>query len=66
MVCPKCGREEPGNATFCRGCGGRLESRVESPQQFPEAQRMGVQCPKCRNQVDSNLAFCPHCGEPMR
>lgn len=24
MFCPKCGKEQPDNPTFCRGCGWRL------------------------------------------
>jgi len=24
MFCPKCGKEQPDNPTFCRGCGQRL------------------------------------------
>ncbi|MBN2098439.1 MAG: zinc ribbon domain-containing protein [Dehalococcoidia bacterium] len=66
MFCPKCGREELGNAAFCRSCGVRLESRVGDPQQPRHAAGVAAQCPNCRNKIDANLAFCPYCGKPLR
>lgn len=33
MFCPKCGREELGNATFCHGCGERLRWREPLQQE---------------------------------
>lgn len=57
MFCPKCGREEPGNATFCRGCGERFVA--------PNAGNVKIICSKCRKPVDGTVAFCPHCGESL-
>lgn len=58
MFCPKCGKEETGNAAFCRGCGERLG--------FPAIGIRKPSCPKCLREIDGDPAFCPYCSEPLK
>jgi hypothetical protein len=58
MFCPKCGKEETGNAAFCRGCGERLGS--------PVIGAVKPSCPKCLRGIDGDPAFCPYCSEPLK
>ena len=46
MRCPSCNRESPGDASFCEGCGAKLE----------------LICPACRASVSPGARFCKKCG----
>ena len=49
MSCPSCGRENPADAAFCNGCGGRL---------------LHV-CPSCQRSNAPDAAFCNGCGQRL-
>lgn len=38
MFCPKCGSQQPDNATFCASCGSSLGHTAPQPQQQPQWQ----------------------------
>src|SRR5262249_31612018 len=49
MQCPRCQRENPPQAKFCRGCGQRLASR----------------CAQCGTELTPDDQFCMECGAPV-
>ena len=49
MNCPNCGRENPNQARFCRGCGQSL---------LPI-------CPQCGQELAPDDQFCISCGAPL-
>ena len=46
MRCPSCNRDDPGDASFCEGCGAKLE----------------LICPACKASVSPGARFCKKCG----
>ena len=46
MRCPSCNRDNPGDASFCEGCGAKLE----------------LICPACKSSVSPGARFCKKCG----
>src|SRR6201987_4649544 len=46
MACPACNHDNPGDASFCEGCGAKLE----------------LICPACRASVSPGARFCRKCG----
>jgi class 3 adenylate cyclase len=46
MRCPSCNHENPGDASFCEGCGAKLE----------------LICPACKASVSPGARFCKKCG----
>jgi class 3 adenylate cyclase len=46
MRCPSCNRDNPGDASFCEGCGAKLE----------------LICPACKASVSPGARFCKKCG----
>lgn len=48
--CVNCGQEIPEGASFCPGCGTKIETV----------------CPKCGGKVSDGHRFCPTCGEKIR
>jgi class 3 adenylate cyclase/ribosomal protein L40E len=46
MRCPSCNHENPGDASFCEGCGAKLE----------------LICPACKASVSPGAQFCKKCG----
>lgn len=50
--CPKCGKENSEEVTFCGECGNRL-----TPAK--------IKCPECGKEVEDNVKFCTSCGTPM-
>src|SRR5260370_39970639 len=46
MRCPSCNRDNPGDASFCEGCGTKLE----------------LICPACKASVSPGARFCKSCG----
>src|SRR5216684_3212543 len=46
MRCPSCHHDNPGDASFCEGCGARLE----------------LICPACKASVSPGARFCRKCG----
>ena len=49
MTCPDCGRENPTDAAFCAGCGGRVARG----------------CAGCGRSNDPGARFCNGCGTPL-
>jgi predicted ATPase/class 3 adenylate cyclase len=49
MKCPKCGHENPEDASFCNGCGQKLE----------------ITCPECKKINPPSSRFCNGCGHPL-
>src|SRR5260370_21987619 len=49
MRCPSCNRDNPGDASFCEGCGAKLE----------------LICPACKASVSPGARFCKSCGTPI-
>src|SRR4051794_31063515 len=50
MQCPRCQRENPPQAKFCRGCGHRFASR----------------CGQCGTELAADDQFCMECGTPIQ
>jgi ribosomal protein L40E len=46
MLCPKCNKDNPADASFCEECGAQLESI----------------CPACKASVSPGARFCKKCG----
>jgi class 3 adenylate cyclase/ribosomal protein L40E len=46
MLCAKCNQDNPSDASFCEGCGAKLESI----------------CPTCKAPVSPGARFCKKCG----
>src|SRR5712691_2560997 len=46
MRCPSCNHDNPGDASFCEGCGAKLE----------------LICPACKAPVSPGARFCKRCG----
>src|SRR5712664_2253559 len=46
MRCPSCNRDNSGDASFCEGCGAKLE----------------LICPACKASVSPGARFCKKCG----
>jgi class 3 adenylate cyclase len=46
MRCPSCNQDNPGDASFCEGCGAKLE----------------LICPACKSTVSPGARFCKKCG----
>src|SRR5712692_8164550 len=46
MRCPSCNHDNPGDASFCEGCGAKLE----------------LICPACKTSVSPGARFCKKCG----
>jgi class 3 adenylate cyclase/ribosomal protein L40E len=46
MLCPKCHRDNPADASFCEECGAKLE----------------LICPACKASVSPGARFCKKCG----
>ena len=52
VVCPHCGKENEGDASFCIYCGGSF-SKPKNP------------CPACGKENEENALFCIHCGRTL-
>ncbi len=46
MLCAKCNKDNPADASFCEGCGAKLE----------------LICPSCKASVTPGARFCKKCG----
>ncbi|NLA77705.1 MAG: zinc-ribbon domain-containing protein, partial [Clostridiales bacterium] len=64
MFCKNCGSNISDNATFCSGCGQKVEAEhpvVQAPP--PEPVQEGPKfCPGCGRKQESSVKFCPECG----
>jgi ribosomal protein L40E len=47
MLCVKCNKDNPSDASFCEGCGAKLESLI---------------CQVCKASVSPGARFCKKCG----
>ena len=56
-ICPVCGKEVPGDALFCRGCG----TRMDVPASVQPVQEQNL-CPQCGAQMPADNQFCTQCG----
>ena len=54
MNCPKCGRENPDQASFCIDCGTTLASSD-----------VQVSCSVCKEENPAGARFCRSCGNPL-
>src|ERR1700687_766084 len=46
MLCAKCSNDNPADASFCEGCGAKLE----------------LVCPTCKTPASPGARFCKKCG----
>src|ERR1700722_8388110 len=49
MLCAKCSNDNPGDASFCEGCGAKLE----------------LACPICKTMASPGARFCKKCGTAL-
>src|SRR5258708_10677875 len=49
MLCAKCNQDNPSDASFCEGCGAKLE----------------LICPACKASVSPGARFCKKCGSSI-
>src|SRR5882757_448394 len=49
MLCTKCNKDNPADASFCEGCGAKLE----------------LVCPTCKSPASPGARFCKKCGTPL-
>ena len=59
-LCLNCGMEVSADASFCPGCGSKIEKVPIEPVEEDPDQRT---CPNCGNPLADNAKFCPKCGE---
>lgn len=63
MFCKNCGSNINDNATFCSGCGQKVEAEHPVVQAPPESVQEGPKfCPGCGRKQESSVRFCPECG----
>lgn len=58
VKCKVCGADVPLNASFCNGCGTKV-NREETDKVDAEA---GNVCPACHEVIENGNLFCNHCG----
>jgi Double zinc ribbon len=49
MLCAKCNNDNPADASFCEGCGAKLE----------------LACPTCKTLASPGAKFCKKCGTAL-
>ena len=49
MLCTKCNNDNPADASFCEGCGAKLE----------------LVCPTCKTPASPGARFCKKCGTAL-
>src|ERR1700732_1635160 len=49
MLCAKCSNDNPADASFCEGCGAKLE----------------LVCPTCKTSASPGARFCKKCGTAL-
>src|ERR1700719_465548 len=49
MLCAKCNNDNPADASFCEGCGAKLE----------------LVCPTCKTLASPGARFCKKCGTAL-
>src|SRR3982074_3718012 len=49
MLCAKCSNDNPADASFCEGCGAKLE----------------LVCPTCKTLASPGARFCKKCGTAL-
>jgi ribosomal protein L40E len=49
VLCAKCSNDNPGDASFCEGCGAKLE----------------LVCPTCKTLASPGARFCKKCGTAL-
>src|ERR1700730_6736046 len=49
MLCAKCNNDNPADASFCEGCGAKLE----------------LVCPTCQTLASPGARFCKKCGTAL-
>ena len=63
MLCPKCGRQNPDTAHFCRSCGENLDEVTIGPQNQPPVHERV--CRSCGAPLAEHARFCRACGAPV-
>lgn len=61
VKCENCGMDVPINASFCNGCGAKV-NRAEA---VSEGTQTGRVCPTCHAMVEEGNLFCNHCGSKI-
>lgn len=56
MICPKCGKENQPDASFCMKCGEKL-SHEQNPY---------IYCPSCGQKNNADENFCTKCMERLK
>jgi len=64
MSCPSCGKENPGRARVCGGCGAMLDPATDSrPADSPDSRPVPTRVPPDSHRADPLLAYRP--GRPF-
>ena len=65
LICPRCGKEELGQALTCRACGAALPHKtiLEMPS-LGNLNMDQTKCSKCQANLPPLASRCPLCGEP--
>ena len=71
ITCPKCGKENEPENSFCVYCGSELTSynSLEAIKETDNLNRTDdgrIICPKCGNYNDPDLTYCTVCGTNLK
>ncbi len=61
MICKFCGAEVSDGATYCMGCGKRIDGKIVCKRCGTENPETAAYCTKCGNRIDGKHT-CPSCG----
>jgi endogenous inhibitor of DNA gyrase (YacG/DUF329 family) len=61
VFCPKCGKANPEEATYCKSCGNPLPKTINT-NNLTTAKN----CPVCNKTISSENNFCPYCAADLR
>ena len=64
--CIYCGKENPGDARFCSGCGKPVASSAPSDERRQVYDGVIHKCPNCGEILNSFITTCPSCGWELR
>jgi hypothetical protein len=61
VFCPKCGKANPEEATYCNSCGNPLPKTINTNNS-----PITKNCPVCNKTISSENNFCPYCATDLR
>ena len=61
VFCPKCGKANPEEATYCNSCGNTLPKTINTNNSTT-----AKSCPVCNKTISSENNFCPYCAADLR